>query len=71
MTRRLAVLATAVVLLAGCANADWSTAPAGTVVDRGKRWVEIRQDDGRTVTHQTTKAVSRHCQVGERWPHCA
>lgn len=63
------VLLITMLLVAGCA--DWSTSPTGSVVDRGKRWVEIRQDDGRTVTHRTTKAVSRNCRVGERWPTCA
>ncbi len=71
MTRRLAVLAAAVVALVGCATwPDWSATPPGTVVDRGKRWVTVRQDDGRTVTHETSKETSRGCRAGERWPAC-
>lgn len=53
------------------AYTDHSTTPPGTVVDRGRRSVVVREDvSGNEIRHTTSKAVSRRCQVNERWPDC-
>lgn len=70
MVRRLTLVAIAVLTLVGCAVADWSTSPPGVVTDTSRRRVTVQQDSGGTVTHNTSKAVSRRCDVGDRWPDC-
>jgi hypothetical protein len=69
--RTPAVLVLVVPLLVGCGS-DYSGSPPGTVIDRGKRYVVVREDfSGKQVRHSTSKAVSRRCQVDKRWPDCA
>lgn len=60
-----------VMILTGCTSQDDPAFNApGQVVDRAKRSVTVLQDDGRTVQHRTSKADSRRCRIGERWPDC-
>lgn len=63
-----------VIILTGCTPPEDPHSPEfnapGLVVDRAKRSVTVRQDDGRTVQHRTSKAHSRRCRAGERWPTC-
>lgn len=66
MTRTIALAVLAVVVLAGCGPQG----PAGTVIDRGRRWVKVQHDDGKVVTHKASRAGARRCSVGERWPQC-
>ncbi|TMR18534.1 hypothetical protein ETD86_21530 [Nonomuraea turkmeniaca] len=67
--RFIAALLLAAPLLVACA--DHGSTPAGTVVDRSRRSVSVREDaGGRVVEHTTSKNVSRRCSVGERWPDC-
>jgi hypothetical protein len=67
----IAGTAAALMLVAGCTSTpDPSYDMPGLVVDKARRSVTVRQDDGRTVRHGTSKPTARRCQIGERWPAC-
>lgn len=60
-----------IVALNGCTLATKSDTPPGVVTDRGRRWVEVREDaSGKTVRHRVSKSRARRCTSGERWPEC-
>ncbi|MEU8199312.1 hypothetical protein AB0C10_36565 [Microbispora amethystogenes] len=66
MTRAIAAAVLAVVTLTACGPQG----PAGTVVDRGRRWVKVQHDNGDVITHPASRAGARRCSVGKRWPEC-
>lgn len=69
MKKSTTAAALALGLIAGC-TVSYADTPAGKVIDRGRRYVVVLQDDGKTVTHHTTKRKARGCSAGERWPDC-
>lgn len=71
MKKIIAVAAAALVLMAGCGvEPDPGYEVPGKVTSKARRSVTVLQDNGATVTHRTTKAKSRSCSPGERWPAC-
>lgn len=65
---RPALLAVAVVALAACQPTQ---GPAGTVVDRDKRALTVRQADGTESRVRVTKETARSCPEGATYPRCA
>lgn len=69
--KKITALAAALVLVAGCTvTPDPGYVVPGTVTDKARRSVTVRQDDGKTVRHTTSKSTARRCSIGERWPAC-
>lgn len=70
--RVLLLLALAVtvacLILVGCTPEQ---GPAGTVVDRDKRALTVRQADGTVTRFRVTKETARSCPTGAAYPQCA
>ncbi|MFE7837466.1 hypothetical protein ACFU53_15935 [Streptomyces sp. NPDC057474] len=45
--------------------------PAGTVVDRDKRALTVRQTDGTEMRFTVSKKTARSCPEGAAYPQCA
>lgn len=66
-TAALSLLAAiAALVLTGCEEQG----AGGTVIDREKRFLTVREDSGTEVRFRVTKKTARQCVRGSRYPAC-
>lgn len=63
-------LITTVSLLLALVACGYSS-PSGEVINHGRRWVQIKHDDGTVAKYETSRTVARRCVPGKRWPDCS